>query len=104
MRAADGYSAHQENLHVNVIAKRTITIDGDLDDWKDVLPQPVYASGNQGPSLMESAWLPFNKFSNTQKPGFATGYLAYDDKNLYFAAKIADNTPSTRHATLREAE
>jgi len=89
---ADGYSTHQENLHVNVIAKRTINIDGNLDDWNGVLPQPVYASGNQGPGLMESAWLPFAKFSNTQKPGFATGYLAYDDKNLYFAAKIADNT------------
>jgi len=91
---ADGYSTHRENLHVNVIAKRTINVDGNLDDWKGVLPQPVYASGNQGPSLMESAWLPFAKFSNTQKAGFATGYLAYDDTNLYFAAKIADNTPS----------
>lgn len=90
---ADGYSTHQENLHVNVIAKRSIKIDGNLDDWKGALPQSVYASGNQGPSLMESAWLPFDKFSKTQKPGFATSYLAYDDRYFYFAAKIADNTP-----------
>ena len=99
---ADGWSTHEENLHVNLIAKRTIRVDGNLDDWKGVLPEPVHATGNQGPSLMEAAWLPFNKFSTTQKPGFATGYLAYDDKNFYFAAKIADNTPSPgtiRYAT-----
>ncbi|MDR0534547.1 MAG: hypothetical protein LBH01_11400 [Verrucomicrobiales bacterium] len=89
----DGYSTLQENLHVNLIAKRTISIDGNLDDWKNVLPQAVYASGGQGPSLMEAAWLPFDKFSTSQQPGFATAYLAYDDKNFYFAAKIADNSP-----------
>jgi hypothetical protein len=89
----DGYSTHQENLHVNFIAKRTISVDGNLDDWKDVLPEPVYADRDQGPSLMESAWLPFEKFTVSQKPGFATAYLAYDDKYFYFAAKIADNTP-----------
>ena len=91
---ADGAVSHAEKLHVNLIAKRTITVDGNLDDWKGVLPQSVFATSNQGPSLEEAAWLPFNKFSTTQKPGFATGYLAYDDKNFYFAAKIADNTPS----------
>jgi len=99
---ADGSVAHQENLHANVIAKRTITIDGNLDDWKGVLPETVVASGNQGPSLMEAAWLPFNKFSTTQKPGVATGYLACDDKNFYFAAKIAMSGPSP--ATIRYAK
>ena len=91
---ADGLATHRENLHVNVIAKRTITVDGNLDDWKGVLPQPVYAAGGQGPTLMEAAWLPFNKYSVDQKPGIATGYLAYDDKNFYFAAKVADSAPS----------
>lgn len=96
---ADGCAIHRENLHVNYIAKKTIQVDGSLDDWKDVLPQPVIASGNQGPSLMESAWLPFAKFKTEQKSGFATGYLAYDENNFYFAAKIADSTPSA--GTLR---
>lgn len=91
---ADGFAIHSENLHVNVIARRTITVDGNLDDWKGVLPQTIYAAGNQGPSLMEAAWLPFEKFSASAKPGVATGYLAYDDKNFYFAARIADSTPS----------
>jgi hypothetical protein len=91
----DGYAVHQENLHVNLIAKRTIAVDGNLDDWKGVLPQPVQAvSADQGPSLMESAWLPFAKVDATQKSGFATSYLAYDDKYFYFASKVADDKPS----------
>jgi hypothetical protein len=99
---ADGVAEHYENLHVNFIAKRTIAIDGSLDDWKGVLPQSVTATGSEGPTMMEKAWLPFEKFDTTQKGGFATGYLAYDDKNFYFAAKIADNTPTPgtiRYAT-----
>ena len=99
---ADGFAEHQENLHANVIARRTITIDGNLDDWKGVLPETVYATGNQGPSLMEAAWLPFNKFSTSQKPGVATGYLACDEKYFYFAAKIASSGPSP--GTIRYAK
>jgi hypothetical protein len=90
---ADGFAEHQENLHVNVIAKRTITVDGNLEDWKGVLPEIVTATGNQGPSLMEAEWLPFNKFKTSQGPGLATGYLAYDDTYFYFAAKIAESAP-----------
>jgi hypothetical protein len=99
---ADGSAEHHEKLHVNQIAKRTITIDGNLDDWKGVLPETIYATGNQGPSQMEAAWLPFNKFSASQKPGVATGYLACDDKNFYFAAKIASSGPSP--GTIRYAK
>ncbi|HEY8964810.1 MAG TPA: hypothetical protein VIM58_00085, partial [Candidatus Methylacidiphilales bacterium] len=90
----DGAAALDENLHVNRIARRTITVDGSLDDWEGVLPEPVRASGDQGPSLMEAAWLPFAKYDAAQKAGVATGFLAYDDAHFYFAAKIADDTPS----------
>ncbi|WP_157895129.1 hypothetical protein [Verrucomicrobium sp. GAS474] len=92
---ADGFAVLRENLHVNQFAKRTIRVDGSLDDWKGVLPEPVQAKGDQGPTLMESAWLPFAKFDVSQKSGFATSYLAYDEKNFYFAAKIADDSPSS---------
>jgi hypothetical protein len=89
---ADGHAVDEDNLHVNVIARRTITVDGKLDDWKDVLPQPVAGAGISA-NLTEKAWLPFEKYDDSVKSGVATGYLAYDNKNFYFAARIADTTP-----------
>jgi hypothetical protein len=89
----DGQSELAEDIHVNMISHRTITVDGDLSDWKGVLPQIVVASGNSGPTLTQKAWLPFEKFDTGTGAGIATGYLAYDDHNFYFAAKVADSTP-----------
>jgi hypothetical protein len=67
-------------------------VDGDLNDWKGVLPQPVVSAGI-GANMTEKAWAPFDKFDDSTKSGVATGYLAYDDKNFYFAARVADSTP-----------
>lgn len=101
---ADGRVTHEENLHVNVIAKKTIIVDGELRDWEGVLPQPV-AGGNAGANLTEKAWLPFLQFDEKTTSGVATGYLAYDDSGFYFAAKIADDSPydgTVRFATRDE--
>ena len=89
----DGKSAHEEDLHVNRIAKRTITVDGNLDDWQGVLPQTIKVETASGPTLTEQAWRPFEKFDVGAATGFALGYLAYDDNYFYFAAKVADSTP-----------
>ena len=97
---ADGKVTHSEDMHCNVIARKTITVDGNLDDWQGVLPQPVAAGGN-APSLTEQAWYPGRNFDVTVKQGFATGYLAYDARYFYFAAKVADDTPTD--GTLRFA-
>jgi hypothetical protein len=88
----DGVAVHDEDIHVNLIAHRTIKVDGDLSDWKGVLPQSVTA-GSGTPTLTQAAWFPYEKFDTTVKSGFATAYIAYDSKNFYFAAKIADDTP-----------
>jgi hypothetical protein len=90
---ADGITTHEEMMHINVIAKREIVVDGKLDDWKGVLPQTIISQGIQQPTLMESAWLPFVKYDNTFKKGIASGFMAYDKDNFYFAAKIADDSP-----------
>jgi hypothetical protein len=89
----DGIAVHDETMHVNYIARRTIQIDGKLDDWKDVLPQTIVTSQRDVPTLTEFAWTPFKKFDDKLQKGFATGYLAYDQDYFYFAAKIADSTP-----------
>lgn len=95
VRAATGEQetvSFREDLHVNQIAKRTILVDGNLDDWGGVLPQTVRSKGIR-PSLTEKAWLPFQQFGSGVADGLATAYLAYDDSHFYFALKAADSTP-----------
>jgi len=88
----DGRASLHEDLRVNFIARRTIHVDGNLSDWDGVLP--VLLPGVEvGKNLTEQAWLPFKNFDKTAPNGLATVYLAYDDKNFYFAAKISDSTP-----------
>jgi hypothetical protein len=99
---ADGVSPWEEDLHVNQIAHRTIKIDGDLSDWNGVLPQTILPGTQTGPTLTEQAWLPFAKFDQNAAQGLSTGYLAYDDKYFYFAAKVSDSTPDG--GTLRFAK
>jgi len=90
--AADGSVEHTEEMHVNWITKRTIRVDGDLAEWQGVLPE-ILPGSDIAASLTEQAYLPYLK-SNEQSAGnAATVWLAYDDRNFYFAAKIADTTP-----------
>jgi hypothetical protein len=88
----DGRASLHEDLRVNFIAHKTIHVDGNLSDWDGVLP--VLLPGVEiGKNLTEQAWLPFKNFDKTAPNGLSTVYLAYDDKNFYFAAKISDSTP-----------
>jgi hypothetical protein len=99
---ADGKVVRRDTLHVNVISRRTIAVDGDLSDWAGILPQTTSADAGLGRNLTEKAWLPFVQFERQVGSGLATGYLAYDDQYFYFAAKIADDTPdegTVRYAT-----
>ena len=95
---ANGIAAHWEDMHVNYIAKRTIVVDGQLDDWEGMIPQTVKGNSTSTVSLTEAAWYPFKNF-DTGVEGFANAYLAYDDDYFYFAAKVADKTPN--HGTYR---
>jgi len=88
----DGKTVHEEDMRVNNIVRRTIKVDGDLDDWQGVPPQ-VVPGISFGPNITEEAWLPFKDFGTSVPNGLATAYLAYDDSYFYFAAKIADSTP-----------
>ncbi|MEM6821360.1 MAG: hypothetical protein AAF558_05405 [Verrucomicrobiota bacterium] len=87
-----GTALHYETMRVNLIAKRTIKVDGTLDDWSGALPQVIKVSGKAQQSLTEQAWLPFVEFDSSSSEGLASGYLAYDDQYFYFAGKVADGT------------
>ena len=61
-------------------------------------------SGLGEKNLTEKAWLPFLRNSKTWAARcVASGFMAYDDQNYYFAAKIADATPYRRQYSLRHA-
>ncbi len=101
--AAAGFSPvmHDEAMHVNLIARRTIHVDGDLSDWNGVLPQ-VLPGVATSINLAEKAYLPYADFGSGTQEGFSTAYLAYDDTYFYFAAKVADATEDAgllRYAT-----
>ena len=91
----DGKAVHEEDVHVNVISKRTIQVDGKLDDWKDVFTQTIKDDESPSLSITEAAWFPFKNFDANIKTGLANGYLAYDDKYFYFASKVADESPDS---------
>ncbi len=88
----DGIADHAETMRVNVIAKRTISVDGNLEDWQGIPPQTVTSPETVAPSLTEAAYFPFKTFDAGVTTGFATGYLAYDETYFYFAAKVADSS------------
>jgi len=89
----DGFSAHEDTMRVNLIHRRTITVDGNLEDWSQALPQIIKTDEAATRTFTESAWLPFEDLEAGDAGGFAVGFVAYDDKHFYFAAKIADTTP-----------
>lgn len=90
---ADGLALHDEVLRCNVIARRHITVDGKLDEWKGVLPQTVFGDGSISSNVQAAAWWPNRPFPTGVKKGLASVFLAYDEKALYVAAKVADDSP-----------
>jgi hypothetical protein len=90
----DGFAVHWEDMHVNFITKKSILVDGKLNDWEGIIPQTIEGSSKASISLAEAAWHPYQRFDNNAE-GFAKTYMAYDDKYFYFAAKVADKTPNS---------
>ncbi len=84
---------HHEEMRVNWISRRTIVVDGKLDDWKDAIPQTMRVAEAAKATITEKAWKPWETFDEGIKKGFALGYVAWDEQNFYFAAKIADTSP-----------
>ena len=89
----DGFSVHEDTMRVNLIHRRTIAVDGKLDDWRGCLPQIIQTDEAARRTFTESAWLPFEELRAEEAGGFAAGFVAYDDQQFYFAAKIVDDTP-----------
>jgi hypothetical protein len=82
----DGKVRHAELMHANFIAKRTITIDGHLEDWQAVIPQT--SAQTVGASETEKAYLPFKNWEHQGGSGAVTACMAYDERFFYFAAQV----------------
>ena len=98
---------HREDMRVNWISRRTINVDGKLDDWKDAIPQPMQVAEAAKATITEKAWKPWETFDEGLKKGFSLGYVAWDEQNFYFSAKIADTSPhpgTLRFATRNDDE
>jgi hypothetical protein len=85
----DGRAEHHELMRINAIARRTITVDGRLEDWHGAIPQPVDDRQRIGRSMTEAAYLPFQKVEELRGPGAATAWLACDQDHFYFAARVS---------------
>jgi hypothetical protein len=94
---ADGTTKHAEVMHVNCIARRTITVDGNLDDWQGVIPQT--SAQLVGASQTEKAYLPFQNWNQPSSGGTVTAWLAGDDQFFYFAAKVPQMDGLLRYET-----
>ncbi len=98
----DGSKRHAELLHVNVIAKRHIAVDGSLDDWLDVIPQT--SAQTVGVSQTEKAYLPFVNWDRQSGGGVVTAWLAHDENCFYFAAKVPRMDGLIRYETRKDDE
>jgi hypothetical protein len=99
---ADGVKKHAELMHVNLIANRPITVDGNLDDWRDVIPQTSATS--VGVSQTEKAYLPFLNWDRQSGGGEVTAWLAHDDTYFYFAALVPQMDDLIRYETRNDDE
>ena len=93
----DGSANHAELMHVNSIARRTIAIDGSLDDWRGIIPQT--SAQRVGASQTEKAYLPFKDWDRQSGGGAVTAWLASDNKFFYFAAKVPQMDGLLRYET-----
>ena len=99
---ADGTKKHAELMHVNLIAKRSITVDGNLEDWQGAIPQT--SAQTVGTSQTEKAYLPFLNWDHQSGGGAVTAWLAADERFFYFAAKVPRMDGLIRYETRNDDE
>ena len=91
-----GICTYKETLNCTVAVKGTKTIDGDLSDWEGV-PSLTVVGKDKKISEDELARKPWLRLMKELPEGalFAELKMAWDENNLYVAARVNDPTPQT---------
>jgi len=88
-----GDAEYQEVLHATIVPRRTIHVDGNLEDWKDLPGVTVVAKAQKAEptELLRRPWLDLRDAE--PEGNFAQFKLAWDDDFLYVSALVNDPTP-----------
>jgi hypothetical protein len=98
----NGLKRHAELMHVNWIDQRSITVDGNLEDWDGAIPQTSARAVDA--SQTEKAYLPFLNWDRQGGEGTVTAWLAHDDRFFYFAARVPRMDGLIRYETRDDDE
>jgi hypothetical protein len=87
-----GDADYKEVINCAVAPKKTITVDGNLDEWRDIPGVTVFGKDDSVDSIevLRRPWLALKE----SHPGLVSGRLkmAWDDENLYLFAEVNDPT------------
>ncbi len=91
-----GKCTYEEVLNCCVAVKRTMKIDGNLNDWENI-PGITLLGKDKKLSQDELAREPWLRLKKQLPPGaaFAELKLAWDTNYVYIAAQVSDSTPQT---------
>jgi len=88
-----GNAEYAESMNAAIVSKKTIVVDGNLDDWKDVSGVTVIA-GVQAADLAEKMRRPWLDIKEELPQGNLGEFkIAYDENFLYISARVNDATP-----------
>jgi hypothetical protein len=91
-----GHAEYKEVLNATIVPKKTINVDGNFDDWKDIPGVTVIAKAQKAEptELLRRPWL---SIKDAEPQGnFAQFKLAWDDNYLYAAAMVNDPTSQAK--------
>lgn len=88
-----GTATLNEDLHVAVIKRGSISVDGDVSDWQSIGAIPIMLAKAQVDTLLLKAWFPWERFRESTKGFAAEVAFAYDERNLYMVARVSDEKP-----------
>ena len=87
-----GNAEYREVLNAAVAPKAKITVDGNLDEWKDVPSVTIFGDDERMDPIevLRRPWLALKE----SHPGLLSGWLkmAWDEDNLYLCAEVNDPT------------